>query len=223
MNLKIINNYIAQYKNIASAPDYDGWRLWELAHQFQTNWDMDAADFRQMFQNSFKINSPLWYRDGYEPVKAMLRYIDLNEDFVRVMFLDLFNDDKDIAGRISRFQYQMDLLYKEERRKTQKIMPHYHDDRKMIHTYLAFRYPDKYSLFDFPSFKLFMDKVGSKSAPQREDIERFVKVCKTLKTLILKDEELVELVKNKVSNITGGNNFSMLMIFELYNLVKEYK
>ena len=223
MNLKVINKCIDQLYTIMLSPDYDGWRLWELTHQFQENWDIDASDFKEMFQSSFKINSPLWYRDGFTPLKAMERYIDLNEDFVRSMFLDLFNEKRDIAGRISRFRYQCDLLYKEERSATQKVMPHYHDDRKMIHIYLSFRYPDQYALFNFPFFKEFMTKIGSKSIPQQEDIDRFVKVCRTLLQLIKKNDNLIQMVNYKTASISNEKEYPMLLVFDLYSLVNEYE
>ncbi|MEE9372045.1 MAG: hypothetical protein V3V00_03235 [Saprospiraceae bacterium] len=223
MNLKTINDCISQYKNIIKCPDYNGWRLWELTAQFQENWDMDASRLQDIYKASFEINSPLWHRDFFYPKKAMERYININEDLAKAIFKDLLNEKKDLTQRINRFIFQCDLLYKLENDGNEKAGPHYHANKEMIFTYLAFKFPDQYSLYNFLSFKTFMDKVGSKYSPQEEDIDRFVKVCHTLSVLIQKDEELVKFVSNKVYSFTNGKLYPMLMVFELYALVDEYK
>ena len=223
MNLKIINHCIDQYYEIARFSGYDGWKLWELTHNFQNNWDVDTSDFKKMYIDCFTPNSPLWHRDQYYPKRAMEGYFDLHEDFIRSVFMDLFNENRDISGRISRFIYQCDELYKIDRSKTQKVLPHYHEGREMVHLYLGFRYPSQYSLYDFDSFHSFLNKVEVKTPFQHEDIERFVKVCRTLSTLIQKHESLVELVKDNVVHLSHGQVYPMLMVFELYSLVEEYE
>jgi len=216
MNLQKINELIAQYKGVIADPAYDGWRLWELCHQFQSNWDLDADDFGAMYRSSFSINSPLWHRDNYYPKKSIERYTEISEDLVRAMFKDLLNDGKDLGGRIDRFSYQCDELYKIERQRQQKVAPHYHDDQKMIFIYLCFTYPDRYSMYDYEGFKTFMEKVGSTIKVQRQDLERYTKVSRTVGMLMQKDEELVEVIRNRTVDITGGRDYHLLSVFELY-------
>jgi hypothetical protein len=222
MNLKAITDCISQYKTIIEDPQYDGWTLWELTTRFQDNWNQESHDFKKMFEDCFAINSPLWHRDDYYPKKAMQRYIDLNEDLVRSIFKDLFNQDREVVGRISRFMFQCDELYRTERSKFTNLEPHFHSDRRMIHMYLGFRYPDDYALYNFPHFKAFMNKIGSKSIAEEEDIDRFIKVCKTLSTLIQKDEELTTFIRNCDQNPSRGELYPMLIVFELYSLVDYY-
>tara|TARA_Y100000385_G_scaffold290568_2_gene364283 strand:- start:281 stop:955 length:675 start_codon:yes stop_codon:yes gene_type:complete len=223
MNLKTINSCIGQYKVKLSDPEYDGWRLWELVAQFQKSWDLNASDMSQMYKSSFEFNSPLWNQDNYYPKKAMERYINVNEDLVRASFKDLMNEKREISGRIDRFAFQCDELYKMDRKLTEKVEPHFHGDKRMIFIYLSFLYPDSYSLYDFPLFKLFMEKIGSKSSPLEADIERYVKVCKTLSVLIQKDKELIDIVQDNVFQITNDQLFPMLLVFELYGFVGHYK
>lgn len=222
MNLNTIKDFIRQYKSIISHSEYDGWRLWELASQFQENWDREASDYYEMYNTSFRINSPLWHRDGFYPKRSMQRYIRLNEDFIRANFRDLFEERKEITGRISRFIYQCDVIYKEDRQKTQKVEPHYHDNKEMIFIYLSFRYPELYAPYNYSLFKKFMERIGSKSSPQPEELERYIKVCRTLLTFIQKDEELISIVEKNVFPLADGKIFPMLMVFELYSLVDEY-
>lgn len=218
MNLQKINQSFEAYHELIKSPNYDGWRLWELAHQFQSNWDIDTTNFREMFDKSFALNSPLWIRDDYYPKQAMQRYIDLNDDIVRSMFKDLYNESKEIDGRISRFVYQCDEIYKLERKVKQKVLPHDHSDKKMIFIYLAFRYPDIYTLHDFSSFKRYLDQIGSPNAPIASDINRYVKVSKTIGTLLNKQKELLNTLDKKLENVTDGNRYPMLAVYEIYNL-----
>lgn len=221
MNLQKINESIARYKEIIKDEHYDGWRLWELAAQFQKNWDIDAPDFGSMFSESFGINSPLWNRDHYYPKKAMERYINFNDDIVRSMFKDLLNESKDIDGRIGRFIFQCDELYKIERQANQKVLPHDHGDKHMIFIYLCFAYPESYALHDFPSFKSYLSYIGSTKPVQESDIIRFTKVCKTLSTLMLKDDELMSIIQENVGEMTGGELYPMLGVYELYGLTNQ--
>jgi hypothetical protein len=222
MNLHKINHCISVFKSIINKADYDGWNLWELVHQFQTNWDIDSSDFAKMFEKSFQINSPLWVRDSYYPKEAMQHYIKLNDDLVRAMFRDLFNESKDISGRIGRFSYQCDELYKLDRQSNDKVKPHYHSDKKMIFLYLAFRYPEIYLMLDFESFKKFMILIESKNTPIPEDLDRYIKVANTLKGLLLKDPEFIAIVKSKVTPALEENIYPMILIYELYQWVDRY-
>ena len=220
MNLQKINQSFEAYHDLLKSPNYDGWRLWELVHQFQTHWDIDATNFREMFDKSFAINSPLWIRDHYYPKQAMQRYIDINDDIVRSMFKDLYNENKEIDGRISRFVYQCDEIYKLERKTKQKVLPHDHSDKKMIFIYLSFRYPEIYTLHDFPSFKKYLHQIGSPNPPISSDVNRYIKVSKTLGTLLKKQDELCATLDQKLENITAGNRYPMLTIYEIYNLAQ---
>lgn len=221
MNLHKINHYIDRYSNRLSESKYDGLVLWELAHQFQSSWEDDTPSLSKTFRNSFMINSPLWNRDGYMPKKMMERYIDMNDDLVRTMFNDLFNESREITGRISRFIFQCDEFYKIDRAENQIVMPHFHDDKKMIFLYLSFRYPEKYALYEYPLFRQFMEDVGSKSVFDPEDIDRFVKVCRTISMLAQKNKNLMQLVNSRILPITSGNIYPMLLVFEIYSMSQD--
>lgn len=201
MNLKLINERIEQFKTIVQSPEYGGWRLWELMQQFQSNWDVEASDFKEMFGRSLAINSPMWHRDDFYPKKVIERYLDMNQDIIRSMFVDLLNESREIDGRISRFIYQMNEIQKVEKKSAQFGMPHYHDSYEMIFVYLSFAYPDRYTLYDFNGFKSFMAKVGATKPPQENDVLRYVKFTQTMTTLMKRDEELLMLLHKRFEEI----------------------
>ncbi len=216
MNLQKINQHILEYKKLINDPEYDGWYLWEGVHNCQQNWNIDAIDFGAMYRKCFDTNAILWQLDHYNPVKAMINYININEDLARAMFKDLFNEQKEITGRISRFIFQCDEFYKIDRQSREKVLSHEHGDKRMIFVYLAFRYPEKYSLFDFQSFRTFLQEIGSAQTLQIQDTDRFIKVCRTLAILIAKDDDLIQLVNQHISPTTNGALYPMLLVYEIY-------
>ena len=85
----------------------------------------------------------------------ILKFIQTSEDYVRYSFKDLFNENKDIEGRVDRFVFYCDQLLKEYKdSKPQSIEnAHYHDDNyEMISIYLAFHFPNIYTPYNFNNF-----------------------------------------------------------------------
>ena len=62
-------------------------------------------DFAQMFNESFKsqISNSLWGGSVNSAKSVMLTFIENNKEYVRSMFKDLYNEDRDINMRINRF------------------------------------------------------------------------------------------------------------------------
>ena len=105
------------------------------------------------------------------------------------MFDDLFNETRDIEGRIGRFIFGCDEILRDYKRANVSTVEnnHYHGDFKMIALYLAFRYPDTYAPYDFPVFQQTLTHFGAHNIPQQNDIGRYFKVQRTLMTFLEKD------------------------------------
>ncbi|MCC6724696.1 MAG: hypothetical protein IT258_09310, partial [Saprospiraceae bacterium] len=142
MNLQKLNDTIAEYANfLRSNPQHDPYMPWESQRVFQENWEVEALDFRTMFDRSLENSRSrrLWKREHYEPKDMMLRFIEMNREFVRQVFQDLFNESKEIEGRIGRFSYHCDELLAawHEERPGSKLNSHYHNDGyQMVALYL---------------------------------------------------------------------------------------
>lgn len=70
---------------------------------------------------------------------------------------------------------------------------HFHDGQRIVSLYLAFRYPDKYAIYKYTEFKIFMEIVRVNDIPSTGEYERFFKVVRTLYNILVKDEELMKL------------------------------
>lgn len=147
MNLQKLNSAVQQYKAfLKSEPQHDPYWKWESLRIFSENWDIEALDFRSMYDRSLQNSRTrrLWKRENYEPKDMMLKFIHLNSEFVRYMFQDLFNENKEVDGRVDRFVFHCDELLREYK-ETHPLSienSHFHDDNyQMVSLYLAFRYP----------------------------------------------------------------------------------
>ncbi len=199
MVLDIINSKREQYKkHILNKTKYDSIYKWDALQQFQENWDVNAEDFKQMYEKSFsdEIASDLWESEDFYPKRAMLELLDYNQEKVRIMFKNLLNEEKDIDTRVEFFLFDCNTLRNEIIKTNPEFMNHYHGGFSMISIYLAFKYPAKYCVYQYPAFKKFMESVKSKTIPSDKEIVRFFKVMRTVNILITKDEDLVESHKN---------------------------
>ena len=137
MNLQKLNEAIAQYKSfLKSNRRHDPYWKWETLRTFQENWDIDTKDFSGMFDRCLQNSQTrrMWTRENYVPKDMMLKFIETSEDYVRFAFMDLFNEDKDIEGRVDRFVFYCGELLKEYKAKKPLTVEnsHFHDDNYVM-------------------------------------------------------------------------------------------
>ncbi len=204
MNLQKLNEAIRQYKNfLQTHPDHDPYWKWETQRIFQENWDIDTRNFHDMFDRCLQNSQTrrLWNREYYSPKAMMLKFIQTSNEYVRYAFQDLFNEEKEIEGRVDRFVFYCDELLKEYREKypLKKENMHYHDDNyEMISHYLAFRFPEVYTPYNVEKFKRLMQKLGSRDVPKVNDTARYFKVMRTIFTFLKKDEEILKIHQERL-------------------------
>ena len=202
MVLDLINKYKDQYKELISngydSRDgrpvvYDELYKWESLKTFQDNWNIDAHDFKSMYESSFAntLSNNLWEGQFFFPKRTMLEFIDRDPDLIQSMFKELYNEGLDIDGRIDRFIYHCDELRDDIMRSNPKYQHHYHDGYRMISVYLAFMYPRQYTIYKYTEYKNFMALIKARSIPGTREIGRFFKVMRTVYGIISKDEELI--------------------------------
>ena len=221
MNLQKIQQYISDYKkHLQSTRDFEEGYKWESLQVFQNNWDIETADFGKMYNASFQNSETrrLWKGDNFFPKEMMLKFIEIAPDFVRNMFRDLFDENKDVENRISRFQFCCDSLLSEYKSKFPLTIEnrHFHLENHMISMYLCFRFPEQYLLFEYPPFKQAMINIGVTNLPTQFDITRFFKVARTLNTFLQKDQELVNFHKVKLRPQVHFMENTLLLVNDFY-------
>lgn len=224
MNLQKIQQYISRYKvfleNTKISPAE---HKWETLKNFQDNWDIDAPDFGKMYDACLQNTTTrrMWKDDNFFPKEMMLKFIKASPDFVRNMFRDLFDEAKSIDNRIARFQFCCDSLLTEY--KTQHPLTiennHFHTENHMISMYLGFRYPERYTIFEYDFFKKTMENIGSTKIPTPFEIERFFKVVRTLNTFLQKDKTISDLQKKQLDSKKHFMGDTLLLVNDFYCFV----
>jgi hypothetical protein len=201
MNLQKLNEYIVQFSTHCQKHRKDPIQPhWESLGIFQENWDVDAPDFAAMYDRSLQNSQTkrLWKREAWEPKEMMLRFAQMQPEFVRRMFKDLYDESKDISGRVSRFKFGLDAMLEEYKERNPRRIDnnHYHDDTEVICLYLAFRYPEKYCLFDYDAFRKTTELLLVKDPPSPFETDRFFKITKIWAGFLAKDKVLMTLSNN---------------------------
>ena len=199
MLLNKIQSAITAYKNhLKTIKHHPNAYKWESVQHFQNHWNTDTTNPAEMFDLCFQNSETrrLWQADNWQPKRMMLEFWKFDPLTVRLMFDDLFNETKEVDGRIGRFLFGCDSVLRDYKkaRPTSVDNNHYHDDYQMIALYLAFRYPESYAPYDFPVFQNAMAAFGARDIPQQNDLPRYFKVLRTLMTFLEKDPEVGKLM-----------------------------
>ena len=143
--------------------------------------------FEQCFYNS--ETRRLCQTDNWRPKRMMTEFWRFDPMTVRLMFDDLYNETREVDGRISRFLFGCDSLLRDYKKAYPTSIENNHDhgDFRMIAIYLAFRYPESYAPYDFDVFQKAMTRFEAKDIPQANDLPRYFKVLRTLQNILEKD------------------------------------
>jgi hypothetical protein len=140
-----------------------------------------------------------------------MKFLDYNPEQVRRMFQDLYDENEKVEIRVINFENQCDILRKEICEKIDSgVKSHFHDGQRIIATYLAFRFPEKYAIYKYTEFKTFMELVKAKDIPGTGEIERFFKVVRTIYKILLDDKKLLQTHKGLLGKDCYQNDTLMI-------------
>jgi len=227
MQLKRIIHYFKEYQQFLQSPNAaDRLYIWESQRIFQEEWNLQTDDLAGMYDRALQNSHTrrLWKRESYEPKTMMLAFIRRQPEFVRQMFLDLFDEEKSLEGRASRFVYYCDEMLQTFKKAHPHSVEntHFHDDDYwMVSLYLAFRFPERYTLYQFDSFRNLLWKLGVAQLPIANDLERFAKVSRTVYQLMQKETTLLDLHQRRLQSGNYYREASLLIVYDFYCFLQE--
>ena len=179
---------------------------WEAVKCFQDNWDIDADDFADMLSRSLAKTGNLLMDGRTYSRDRILTFSAIDVSLVRSMFVGLYDEDKDVYERISRFkeaaeQFRLDHL--SELKAQNRDNGHYQGE-KTISIYLWLKFPDKYYSFKFTELQnaaLWLEsdykfKQGAYDANMRSHYA----FCVELNEAVKKDTDLSTMLKNNLTD-----------------------
>lgn len=217
MQLKRIQERFIRFKTWLESPKaQETIFLWEAQNHFCQHWNTEAADFADMYDHCLQssVSRRLWSREHYAPKAMMLEFARQEPEMVRLAFRDLFDETRDIEVRMDRFLFYCNELLRDYKSRNYKPMfnRHFHDDESaMISLYLAFRYPERYALYQHAAFIGMLRDLGSPDLPPAPDPARYFKVTRTLFQMMVKDDELMALHQRRFQPEEGRG---LMLVFE---------
>ena len=163
INLEKLATILEQFK--ARFPSI--WRnekyKWQAVQHFQNTWNIDAEDFGKMFEAATAKTSNL-LASGYAfPRGMIISMAKADDDAIRAMFRDLFDETQDVDVRMEAFQLAAEAI----RAKYDDGTWHNHfQNTNAISTYLWLMYPDKYYIYKYGLYRTTAKEIGADYSPK---------------------------------------------------------
>jgi len=196
INLTELEVLISKYKRDFSKYIHLEFYKWKAVKCFQDNWNVDADNFEDMLSRALSKTNNLLASTNNFPRRMIRKYAKSYTERTRGLFLDLYDESKDLAERIQRFKDDIISIHKLW--DTTGTKNHYQNEN-VISTYLWLKYPDKYfiykpsvaqSLFRKLGLNLKLHGKGAKAVINTYHV--YDKIAEILKA----DDEYIKLLNN---------------------------
>lgn len=179
---------------------------YDIAYVSIENWKQHFSFHKEEPQEVYdrSLHNPdtarLWGGSTNSIKSSLLSLMAYDTDTAMMALFDLFNEGKDLTLRLGRYEeYMMDIYQRLSQ--NNKRVEAFRQDRSAAFLHLMHAYPQDYCLFLYEDFHRMMEDCGSINIPTKYETGRYAKICKTLYTLLLKEDRLVDAY-------TGANRFS---------------
>ena len=174
---------------------------WEAIAHFQKYWNINAENFLDMFMTATDKTYNLLANMNNYPRGMIKSFAGADSEVVRIMFMDLFDESKELAERIRQFMESAEELRIKYDDGTWR--QHY-QTHNAITTYLWLRYPDKYYIYKYSEARAIAKTIESDFIPKKggeiANVECGMKLYNEIREVIIKDNELDKLLKEAVSD-----------------------
>ena len=116
---------------------------WEAVKHFQDTWNLEADDFYGMLKASISKCGNLMFKNSRGFILLAARY---KTEEVRSLFRNLFDESKDLDGRMKAFTAEAEALREEVSALSGKKLASQQDERTLA-LYLSLKYPDRHYLY----------------------------------------------------------------------------
>jgi len=123
---------------------------WIAVKHFQDHWDIEVSDFAAMFKEATAKHINLLSSQSYYPRGMILEFAAADQEAVRQMFRELFDEDKSVVDRVNKFINEAERL--RSKYGADKWKSHYQNVNS-VSTYLWSRFPDKYYIYKYSECK----------------------------------------------------------------------
>ncbi len=160
----------------------------------------------------------IWKSESSRAQELIMALAEFDRDMVATAFHDLFEESRDLEGRVDRFKYYMDELLSRFRRSQLGIKESWHhQNNSIISYYLCMRFPKKYTFYTRALHELIVNVSGAKPLGQQEDLIRFQKMTNTVFILMAKDSDLIKYHLQRFSKSIADDSRLLILEFLYYH------
>ncbi len=191
---------LTQYKQEFISIRWDDEKFkWEAVRWFQDHWNVNAEDFHAMLHTSLDKAANLLDSRNNLPRGMIEEFAEYEPETVRSMFINLFDESKNLFERMNDFKARSALLLEKYKKSG---LSHYQDE-STTSTYLWLRYPDKYYVYKFRITKkaaeILKTNYHFKQGAHGENIHNFMLFYNEVNQAIKEDTELTELFRSQLT------------------------
>lgn len=197
INGKKLSKIIHAYKGYFPKHWKDEMYKWEAIQHFQKHWNVNAENFLEMFMEATDKTFNLLANMNNYPRGMIKAFATIDAEAVRGMFINLFDESKNLAERIEQFQASADEIRVKYDDGTWR--QHYQGENA-ITTYLWLRYPDKYYIYKYSEARAFAKALDSDFVPKKGgstfNVEGGLKLYNEVREIIKQDPEMDKLLQD---------------------------
>lgn len=182
------------------------------AQHWKNNFDIDNMHLGPVLDLAMKntVSGRLWGGEKHSIKSGLILLANHNPDLFWEGIKDLFNEEKMLIMKASRFIHHCDVILADIKRVKIKLNTH-HQNYNSACLLLTLQYPSAYCLFDFEKFEAFCKTIEVLDVPVETDIERYYKILRLVYKIIAKDDAFMELYYSKLNeDIYFGPSLSLI-------------
>ena len=196
-----LKEILAEYKKVFVQQQWPNEKYkWEAIQCFQENWDINSPDFAQMLKKSLGQVGNLLASANNFPAKMIIGFAEAAPEEVRSMYMELYDESKDLCERIANFKNKSNTLLE---RYGNGAAQHYQYENAIM-TYLWLRYPDKYYIYKFGEVKAVSLELESdyrfKKGAYEDNIRNFMALYDEICAELQQDDELRNLLNSQITS-----------------------
>lgn len=222
INLTKLQSLIDAYKADFSKNIENEIYKWKAIAHFQKHWDVNAANFTDMLKLAFGFDPDnLLIGAMYYPKLMIWHYSEFDEDFVRQMFIDLFDENKDLAERINAF-----VSASAEVNNRRDADSNHYQDHRAISTYLWLKYPEKYYTYKADCVKALTTHLGIDYKRQNklkgQNVVNVYDIYDQIANVLMQDEELRSLLDAALDGECYSDPMAKTLVVDFAYYLKAY-
>lgn len=214
-NKELLKEYVAEYKenfmDIRYGKGHEEIYKWKAVEHFRNKWNIDAVIFSEMFKEAVSKTYNLLTAAMFFPLGMLSSFAQKEPETVRAMFVDLYDESKDLQDRISNFMFQADELHK----RNPGGKSHYQGIRA-ISVYLWLKYPEKYYIYQYAIYDNVVQKLEAdykiKKDGRPETLLEGFKFFDAIREELSKDKELI--IMNQENGVEGFKDEGLTTLTE---------